>query len=132
MKTIALAVLSLTLLASCAKQDPIPTPDPNPAGKGGNATLLITPKHHGNLIDSCTIYVKYNATEAPATYDDSMKVTMRNGQPTAIFPNLKNGNYYLYGYGWDPSIQDTVLGGAPYTIASQDSLFVNLPVTEGD
>ncbi len=98
------SVILLFFAASCNKGDDGPATDT--AGKGGNAILKITPRHHGNQIDSCTIYVKYNAVDAPVNgrYDDSAKCILTGGIPVATFSGLKKGNYYLYGYGWDPSL----------------------------
>jgi hypothetical protein len=123
---IAAIACSTALFAAC-KKDPI-------AGKGGNAVLKITPRHHGNNIDSCTVYIKYNTKDLPADakYDDSAKCAPVDGKPVATFSNLKKGDYYLYGSGWDPSIAEGVLGGTPYTISEEISQSYNLSVTEGD
>lgn len=105
------------------------------AGKGGNATLKITPNHHTAPIDSCTVYLKYNTLDKPASgvqYDESAKCVKVDGKPVATFTSLKQGKYYIYGYGWDPSIPDTVIGGMPYTISEDKVYDINLAVTEGD
>lgn len=122
-----------SLLSACKKDDPIdPVSPAGTAGKGGNATLKVTPKHHGIVIDSCMVYIRYNTQDAATTYDDSTRVATENGGSTATFSGLKTGNYYLYGKGWDNSISMEVIGGLPYTITEEATLSVNLPVTEGD
>lgn len=116
--------LSVALI-SCDREDPEPI-----GGKGGNAVLKVTPQHHGKNIDSCTIYIKYNAQDKPATFDDSVKCVMEGGKPVATFSGLKKGKYYLFGFGWDPSIGMSVKGGAPYTISQESTQSYNLAVTE--
>src|SRR5690606_13659821 len=89
----ALLICSLSIAAiSCNKNDdddivePV-TDEPIVAGQGGPATLFVTPQHKGFNIDSCTIYLKYNTSTMPlnGAYDDSAKVTMVDGKPTARF-----------------------------------------------
>ncbi len=126
---LCLCAMSLLLLSGCKRDEPI---DPAAAGKGGNAILKVIPKHHGLVMDSCTVYIKYNTQDAAASNDDSVKCTPDNGVSTAIFPGLKKGNYYLYGKGWDDNISMDVIGGLPYVINEETTLSVNLPVTEGD
>lgn len=102
------------------------------AGKGGNAVLRIVPKHHNvfkNIVD-CKVYIKYNVQDVPSFYDDSAATVMMGDQPTAVFSGLKPGNYYIYGYGFDTSIRQNVKGGMPYTVSSETTLDLSLPVTE--
>lgn len=122
----------LLFFAAGCKSDDTPTPDVG--GKGGNATLLVTPRHHGNKIDSCTVYIKYNATDEPSDgrYDDSAKCVQISGLPVATFSSLKKGKYYLYGYGWDPSLSPPahVKGAFAYNLTSETSQTVDLAVSE--
>ena len=92
--------------------------------------MKITPKHHASNIDSCRVYIRYNTLDAAASYDDSTWVVMENGQPVATFSGLKNGNYYLFGRGWDPAIVQAVRGGIPHTISEQKTYNLVLPVSE--
>ncbi|MBL7682907.1 MAG: hypothetical protein JNK00_06065 [Flavipsychrobacter sp.] len=126
-----LYLLFFIILLSCGRKEPEPT-NTDIAGKGGSATLKITPKHHSKNIDSCTIYIKYNAQDIPNSYDDSIKAVKENGKPVATFSQLKKGKYYLYGYGWDTTISNNVKGGIPYTITEEKVHEISLPVTEGD
>lgn len=122
-------ILPIFMITSCQKKNE------DIAGKGGGAVLKITPRHHNRAIDSCTVYLKYNTLDAPApgtNYDEAVKCVPENGKPVATFSNLKKGKYYIYGYGWDTEIEDTVMGGAPYTISAEQTYELNLAVTEGD
>jgi hypothetical protein len=104
----------------------------NIAGKGGNATLRVVPKHHNvhkNIINA-KVYIKYNAQDATTVFDDSADCIMVNGVSTASFNGLKKGNYYLMSRGYDSSINQSVKGGIPYTIKEEVSLDIVVPVTE--
>lgn len=130
LKTLVLFASLFIAIGACKKKK-----DDEPkaiGGKGGSAVINATAKHHGKNIDSCTIYIKYNATNMPSSYDDSVKCVMSNGKPVASFSGLKTGDYYLYGRGWDTSIHQTVVGGIQYTITSETAQDITVPVTEGD
>lgn len=101
-------------------------------GLGGNATLKVYAKHHNLSIDSCTIYIKFNSSELPANgeYDMEEKVVKVGNESYATLNGLKKGYYYIYGYGWDPSISEYVKGGIPYRIKEETEISITLPVTE--
>ena len=71
-------------------------------GKGGNATIIVTPEIYDFFVDTCTIYIKYGTLDAPANgqYDDSLVCVLVNDTPVAQFKNLTVGLYYLYGVGY--------------------------------
>lgn len=114
---------------SCERKDKDDPAGPI-GGKGGNATLKVAAAHHATSIDSCRIYIKYNATDAPQQYDDSADCVMQGGQAIATFTELKQGNYYLFGRGWDPNILQVVQGGVPYTITADSVFQITIAVTE--
>lgn len=119
--TLVLAIIT-TFAISCEKTTTVPTAPtttPTIGGKGGNATLLVTPKHDGLYIDSCMVYIKYNAPVIPANnvYDDSIACVEIDGKPTAKFTNLTSGEYYLYAKGWDIVRSEKVRGGMPYEVS---------------
>jgi hypothetical protein len=123
-----LLALPLLLAGACKGDDPAPDPI---GGKGGNAALLITPYHHSRMIDSLTVYIKYNTLDMPAgAYDDSVRCMPSNGLSLATFSGLKKGRYYLYGKGYDPLIPDVVLGGMPVTITEETTRSMRLQVSE--
>lgn len=100
-------------------------PSGNPeleAGKGGSASFLLTPMHDGLYIDSCMMYVKYNSLVIPfnGRFDDSAwAVKDKNGVPVGTFRNLKPGNYYVYGQGWDLIRSVKVRGGLPFRVPEE-------------
>ena len=127
MKSIIICVLSVLLFAyaGCKKKEK--------AGYGGNAGFKLTSKHHGMVIDSCTFYIKFNATDAPAagTYDITKEeFTYSVGNSYATISGLKKGDYYIYVRGWDPSISSEVSGGFPYTIKEEKEISLDVAVTE--
>lgn len=130
--TAAIAFLSI---AACKKrEEPVEV-----AGKGGNATIKATPKHHSRYVDSCTIYIKYNTLDLPAgvfspsLYDDNVVcVKINDSVSVGTFSGLKKGKYFLYGTGWDKKGPYAVAGGLPVTISEDKTYDVTLAVTEGD
>lgn len=106
-------------------------------GKGGNASFEITPNHNGIDIDSCMVYIKYDASVIPqdGRFDDSAWAVRENKTtpPAAKFSWLKPGNYYVYAKGWDLIRSVHVHGGLPFIII-QDNVntnhIYNLPLME--
>jgi hypothetical protein len=56
--------------------------------------------------------------------------TISPGDTYAIISGLKQGKYYLFAKGWDPSISNNVKGGIPYTISSDEMQEITVAVTE--
>lgn len=119
--TLVLAFISTILVGCDDKTTPTTPVAPTPvAGKGGSATIYVTPINKGMNIDSCFVRIKYNAPVIPADrkFDDSVfAVKNLDGVYTANFSELKTGEYYLYGTGWDNVRSERVRGGMPYVIS---------------
>jgi len=99
-------------------------------GLGGNATLLITPEHHGQFVDTCEVYIKYGTLNAPSNglYDDSASCVMSDTTPIAVFNHLTRGLYYIYGVGFHSLYTPpNVMGGVPVSVYTEDSNTVYLP-----
>ncbi len=130
MKNSISTTLAVLLFMYCAFSSCNKTNSPTlTGGKGGKATLLISPEHHGFYVDSCMIYIKYAATDKPANniYDDSSKCILNDTIPVATFKQLKTGQYYIYGYGYHATYNQIVFGGLPVSINIEDSQTVYLP-----
>jgi len=98
-------------------------------GKGGNATLKVIPHHNGVDIDSCYIYIAYNTLDTTKNYDDSAYCYTINGRPTATFNNLKPGNYYIAGKGWDLYTSEKVTGVRAISLEDSTTDYtVELPI----
>ena len=113
-------LLAGSIVAGCTRENEHIPPAPYPeGGRGGLATLNVTPRHHLQNIANARVYIKYNSKQEPAVYDDSMDVEMVNGKPVASFTLMKEGDYYLFARGENPNIEDTiqtVSGGAYFII----------------
>jgi hypothetical protein len=119
---ILFASVAIFLISSCKKQ--------TLAGLGGNGTLHISSMHHGAILDSMTIYIKFNTLEAPSENDFDLTMAVNKTTKLATFSELKKGNYYLLAAGWDPSISKEVKGGIPFTIEEENDINIVIPVTE--
>lgn len=132
-----LAVFSI-IAFGCTKDDDAPVVTPTPVvkgGKGGDASITVSPIHEGINVDSCWIYIKYDAVVVPFNnqYDDSALCIEVDGKPVATFSNLNSGEYYLYGRGWDFIRSEKVRGGLPYVITDTNARtmhILNLPVAD--
>lgn len=120
-----LLILSATLLLfepACKRRES--------AGFGGSANLKLIAKHHGLLIDSCTFYIKFNAKDKPDEYD-VIRTTIHDASGSyAMLEGMKKGDYYIYGIGWDSTIQEVVMGGLPYEVTEEIDQDVIISVTE--
>lgn len=101
-------------------------------GSGGKASIHGYAKHHALSIPGTTIYIKYGAKESPGTnpslYDASVKA---DSKAYYEFVNLKRGDYYLYGVGYDSTIAAPVIGGIPVQIEKSNSVVpIDVPITE--
>lgn len=125
-----LLALPIVLITAACKHEAFR----NIGGKGGNAQLMVYPQHHGDAgtLDSMVVYIKYDAKDVPANgkYDDSATCTRTGAIVSCTFSSLWNGDYYLYAKGFDQAINEGVKGGIKYTVTSQSSMNLALPVTE--
>ncbi len=128
--------LGVVFCTGCRKDD-----EPQQiAGKGGPVALRVSVVHHTAPIDTGMVYLKYNASTAPADekWDDSARITKLGSAPAqALFSGLKQGQYFISGIGYQgtniPDYYQTLEGGFPYVIADTgDVKNVTLYITEPD
>ncbi len=89
-------------------------------GKGGTYTINVTGEHHGGLLDTCKMYIKYATLDAPANgvYDDSQNVAISGGVPVASFTSLTQGNYYVLAVGYHGAYSPpNVKGGKSFVVS---------------
>lgn len=120
--TLFFGLAAMAAFASCK-------PD---AGLGGTAQIQMTVKHHDELIPGAQIFIQYGSKlspgASPSAYDD---VVTAGVDAMATFAELEKGDYYLFGRGYDSSIQDSVFGGIPISIKKKGDIVVtDIPVTE--
>jgi hypothetical protein len=101
-------------------------------GPGGNSTIAFTTKHHEVIIPHCRVFIKYGDRSFPGEdttiYDDA--VTSDNSG-NGSFEGLTRGAYYIYGVGFDTSINQPVYGGTPVTIGKNEEVkTIVVPVVE--
>jgi len=117
------AIATAALFSSCCKE-----------GLNGKATVTASSAHHSSPIMGATIYVKFDAKDAPASLSDyDASFTADGASSTVRIENLKCGDYYFFATGFDPAIGEPVSGGVPFSIAyadRKDDLVVEIPVTE--
>jgi hypothetical protein len=116
----AVVLLILITAVSCRKEGP-----------GGKSSVTGLAVHHDTPIPGCVIYIKYNAKEFPGTdvskYDASV---VADGNARYEFKDLRRGDYYLYGVGYDANISLPVTGGVGVTLKYNKEKELNVPVTE--
>jgi len=114
----ALFLLLVLVNSSCKKE----VPDGGVV-KGKNR-IIVTVMHHERILQGIPVYLKFNSTEFPgddSTLYDWNKTSDLSG--VAVFEDLFDGNYFLYGKGIDMGIGLQVMGGA--TLLVNDSTTVN-------
>jgi hypothetical protein len=113
-------ILILFITSSCTKE-----------GTGGSSTVNGTVLHHSDPIPNCVVYIKYDAKEFPGTntslYDASVTADINAHYE---FKGLRDGDYYLYGVGYDDGIAETVTGGIGVHLTYNKTTTTNIPVTE--
>lgn len=109
-------------------------------GLGGDSVLIVTLKHHGNIIKNHvgwndTVFVKFNTNELPGTKPSDFDTYFvgETGKDYVHVHGLKAGKYYLYGAGLDSAGPYRVVGGLPIKIKYKDRAAeqnIELSVTE--
>jgi hypothetical protein len=116
----SICLIALTTLYSCKKE-----------GTGGKSTVSGTVKHHSNPIPNAIVYIKYGATEFPgndvSVYDNHVTA---DANAYYEFKDLRKGDYYLYGVGYDPNIFEAVKGGIGIQLKRNNTVTSDVPVTE--
>ncbi|MBI3502648.1 MAG: hypothetical protein HY063_12730 [Bacteroidetes bacterium] len=91
------------------------------AGPGGKAVIKGTVTHSTKPVPGTVVYIKYNTQSFPGAninnYDAS---TVADASAIYEFDNLRRGDYYLFGVGFDSTAVKTVSGGTGTSISSKD------------
>lgn len=119
MKYFFLIVTVALLATSCKKNE-----------AGGSSKVYGTVAHHGVAIPYSRVFIKYGAKEFPGT-DTSLYDAKFSTDATASYTfELYQGDYFLYGYGYDNTVPGIVTGGVPYKLRKNESKKLEVPVTE--
>jgi hypothetical protein len=115
-----ICLITITTLHSCHKE-----------GTGGKSGVSGTVYHHSKPIANAIVYIKYGATEFPgadvSVYDN--KVTA-DANAHYEFTDLRKGDYFLYGVGYDDAIFQVVKGGLGIKLKYNKKATSDVPVTE--
>lgn len=118
--TIVLAAVVMLTVTACHKE-----------GTGGKSSVSGTVKHHSKPIPNAIVYIKYGTKDFPGTdvskYDAS---TVADASANYSFKDLRKGDYYLYGVGYDDAILETVTGGVSVKLKYNKETQSDVPVTE--
>jgi hypothetical protein len=126
--TLTLTAAIMFAVTSCCRE-----------GDGGDATLVVFLKHHGTTVKNHvtypdTVYVKFNAKDAPKSLGDyDTKFAGEPGEDHVHVEGLKCGDYYIYGAGFDSTINTRVIGGMHVKIKHKerkDEIDTDLAVSE--
>ena len=113
-------IIILTTCSGCRKE-----------GTGGKSSVSGSVFHHSQPIANAIVYIKYGAKEFPgadvSVYDDHTTV---DANAKYEFSNLRKGDYFLYGVGYDNAIFLPVTGGIPVKLKYNKSESTDVPVTE--
>lgn len=115
-----LLIATLMLFASCKKE-----------GTGGKSSIKGSVKHHSLIIPNAVVYIKYEAKEFPGAdvskYDANVTCDANGNYE---IKELRKGNYYLYGVGYDSSISENVYGGLSTKLRNSESINLDIAVVE--
>ncbi len=124
MKNSIYCLLIILLFASCKKNE-----------LGGKSTIKGKVAHHGKAIANATVYIKFGTQDSPGAdvskYDSKTDADISGNYE---FPEVYKGEYYLYAVGKDfaiPSPYD-VVGGLPTRLRYNETVVLDIPVSEGD
>ena len=102
LRNLVLGLIVLFSIAACNKKDSV-----GPlGGKGGTGKILVTPVYNGSDFGKLPVYLKWNNLRPEGClfllrYDDTAYCNQLSGKPTAIFENLKPGEYWAHVNGID-------------------------------
>lgn len=106
---VAVIITAITI-SSCNK-------DKCTGGSGGSLTIVAFPKHHGADTKPLWAFVKFNTKDfpgaSPSSYD--LQIAGDTTENHIEIENVKCGDYYIYMMAIDPGINDTVVGGIPFS-----------------
>ena len=110
----------LALVSACTKE-----------GFDGGSTITGKVAHHGARISYATVYIAFGAKELPGTLTTDFDASvLADSAGLYKIENLRKGDYYLYGLGYDSTISQTVRGGLRVTVGKNEDKTVEVAVTE--
>ena len=97
---------------------------------GGSSTIKGVVMHHSAFIPYSRVYIKFNAKDLPSldtnAYDSHVSADASGNYSFKCY----KGDYFLFGYGFDHSINLPVKGGVAVHIRNDETVNTTVPVTE--
>ena len=130
---LTIIILIALFVSSCKKKE-----ESCIGGANGNVSVKVYLQHTTHDVVNLknyrdTVYIKYNVKEFPG-YDLTKYDANFIGDWPGDFvniPNLKCGDYFLYGVGWENIHGYRVAGGIPLTIEiNEGTVSTTIPVSE--
>lgn len=95
--------------------------------------INATPFHHDDRpLQDCMVRYKFNTSDMPGSYEDSMACVIVNGKPVAVFKGMKKGNYYFYASAYDAGVPGYIEGGVPFTVKDYGTHELRIPIGTGE
>lgn len=97
---------------------------------GGSSTIKGTVMHHTAFIPYARVYIKFNAKDLPSLDTTAYNTHITSDVSGNFSFKCYKGDYFLYGYGFDHSINENVKGGIAVHIRSNETVEKIVGVTE--
>ncbi len=116
-----LTLISILLIFSCTKNK-----------LGGNSVIKGKVLHHEKPIPHTLIYIKFNSKDFPGLDTEQYNEVIQADAGGNYLIKCYKGDYFLFASGLDHSLPPpyTLKGGAPVHIRNNETLEINLAVTE--
>lgn len=100
----------------------------------GSSTIKGKVVHHSKAIGGARVFIKFNATEFPGSDTSNYDAKVLADANGLFNISCYKGNYYLFAYGQDLAIAPpyVVVGGVPVKIRKNETVELQVAVTEGD
>jgi len=123
-KSCLFIVVCVALLVACKKNE-----------LGGKSTIKGKVAHHEKAIANAIVYIKFGTQDSPGAdvskYDAKVTADIAGNYE---FPKVYKGEYYLYAVGEDFAVPPPyhVVGGLPTRVRYNETVVLDIPVSEGD
>lgn len=123
-KTVFLCGLMFSLLIYACKKNQL----------GGKSIIQGKVLHHSKPIANASVFIKFKAKEFPGKDTAQYDAKVRSDSLGNYSLKCYKGDYYLYSYGHDYTILPPyiVVGGTPVHIRNNETVDIDVAVTEGD
>ncbi|HOZ88083.1 MAG TPA: hypothetical protein PL029_10005 [Bacteroidia bacterium] len=120
-KIIVFCTLAFALFVTCKKNQ-----------LDGKSRIHGVVAHHEKKIPFATVFIKFNAKDSPGSDTSAYDAKVRADKDGHYDIKCYKGDYFLYGYGYDYSIDSpfVVVGGVPVHLRNKEDREIAVAVTE--